>query len=189
VQTLNSLFDSCFDEAKLNCAPSPISVFVKTSIASTTPVDPSGKTSRVDATLMNQGHECTGTNNQCNNTVLDAANKYECKCTNDFIPAGQNAPPQTCLEAGKEGTYCTSAGQGCAVTVHNRPHLHSCHHVTVSRFDLFSSRQFFSLFAAGCPLPLSSLKPSDSLSIRTDDFAALSRSQHVVEGKRDWDRC
>ena len=117
MQTLNSLFDSCFDEAKLNCAPSPISVFVKTSIASTTPVDPSGKTSRVDATLMNQGHECTGTNNQCNNTVLDAANKYECKCTNDFIPAGQNAPPQTCLEAGKAGTYCTSAGQGCAVTL------------------------------------------------------------------------
>jgi hypothetical protein len=64
---------------------------------------------------MNQGHECTGTNNQCNNTVLNAANKYECECTNSYIPTGQNAPPQTCLEAGKPGTYCTSAGQGCEV--------------------------------------------------------------------------
>jgi hypothetical protein len=115
-QTLNSLFESCFDETQLNCAPSPIRVFVKTSITSTTSlVDPTGKTSRVDATLMNQGHECTGTNNQCNNTVLNAANKYECECTNSYIPTGQNAPPQICLEAGKPGTYCTAAGQGCEV--------------------------------------------------------------------------
>ena len=115
-QTLNSLFESCFDEAQINCAPSPIRVFVKTSITSTASlVDPTGKTLRVDATLMNQGHECTGTNNQCNNTVLNAANKYECECTNSYIPTGQNAPPQTCLEAGKPGTYCTSAGQGCEV--------------------------------------------------------------------------